>query len=338
MAVYTTIDDPEEYFVAKLYTGGNGSATTISGLSFQPDMVWCKGRSYTGVHGIMDDQRSGDNGFGFLRSESTDAENNTDGRGNISSFTSDGFVLSADSYQSFNYGTNTHVAWCWKESATAGFDIVGYEGTGSNTTFSHSLSAVPRFYMVKNRESGHNWGAYHQKIVDISGNAGQRLIPNLTNAGYNDASYFHIAPTSSVFSVGYNVGTNTDDEDHIAYLFTEKQGYSKFDMHTGNGNANGTFIYTGFRPAWVMIKQYSKAGEGWHIFDNKREGYNVDNDPLVANVNNAEGTSDMIDLLSNGFKLRTDSEAVNEDGETYVFMAFAESPFVNSKGVPNNAR
>ena len=109
-------------------------------------------------------------------------------------------------------------------------------------------------------------------------------------------------------------------------------------MHTGNGNANGTFIYTGFRPAWVMIKQYSKAGEGWHIFDNKREGYNVDNDPLVANVNNAEGTSDMIDLLSNGFKLRTDSEAVNEDGETYVFMAFAESPFVNSKGVPNNAR
>jgi len=334
---YTTIDDPGLYFNTKLYTGGNGSATTISGLSFQPDMVWCKGRSYTGVHAIMDDQRSGANGYGWLRSGSTDAENNTSGRGNVSSWTSDGFVLSADSWGAANYGTNTHVAWCWKESATAGFDIVTYTGDGSGRTLSHSLSAVPSMIIHKERGAdGENWPVYTKTLDE-----GNYLMLSTTAASAASSTLFNdTAPTSSVFSVGADAGTNGDGKTYVAYLFAEKQGYSKFGSYVGNNNASGPFVYTGFKPAFILIKNTTTADQAWFIFDNKRDvAGNENNNYLIPSSSAAERgeTGNGLDMLSNGFKLRSTGGFINDTG-TFIYMAFASNPFVSSTGVPACAR
>ena len=329
---YTTIDNPELYFQAKIHTGtGAELAVTLDGSeNMQPDLVWFGNRTQSYSHRIFDSVRGVTK---LLYSDLTAAEG-TDAQG-LKSFNSDGFTIGTDG--GVNANTNSIVSWNWKESADAGMDIVGYEGTGSNTTFSHSLSAVPRFFMVKNRESGHNWGAYHQSIVDSSGNAGQRLIPNLTNAEYNDASYFNIAPTSSVFSVGYNVGTNESGKDHIAYLFAEKQGFSKFGSYVGNAANDGPFIFLGFKPAFIMIK-IATAVNDWNVWDNKRDPINVAHSRFRTNTNEAENpNSDGFDILSNGFKIRNTYSEWNASG-TFVYIAFAESPFVNSSGVPNNAR
>jgi len=332
---YTTIDNPELYFQVKTYSGdSSGQAITLDGEEdMAPNLVWLKRRDASAGGKINDTVR------GVNKQLVT---NNTNPEGTdtnqLTAFGSNGFTVSDNTDVSTDGGT--YVAWCWKETATAGFDIVTYTGNATDDTdISHSLSAVPHVIIIKNRDqgSGYNWRVYHHK--NTSAPETDRLNLNDTNATHDDASYWSDeAPTSSVFTLGTDSSLNGNTEGHVAYLWTEKQGYSKFGSYTGNGDADGTFVYTGFRPAYVMIKQSSTSGEGWHIFDNKREGYNVDNDPLVANTSNAEGTSDMIDLLSNGFKSRTTSEANNESGETYIYMAFAEAPFVNSNGVPCNAR
>jgi hypothetical protein len=332
---YTEIDNPELYFQVKTYSGdSSGQAITLDGEEdMAPNLVWLKRRDASAGGKINDTVR------GVNKQLVT---NNTNPEGTdtnqLTAFGSNGFTVSDNTDVSTDGGT--YVAWCWKETATAGFDIVTYTGNATDDTdISHSLSAVPHVIIIKNRDqgSGYNWRVYHHK--NTSAPETDRLNLNDTNATHDDASYWSDeAPTSSVFTLGTDSSLNGNTEGHVAYLWTEKQGYSKFGSYTGNGDADGTFVYTGFRPAYVMIKQSSTSGEGWHIFDNKREGYNVDNDPLVANTSNAEGTSDMIDLLSNGFKSRTTSEANNESGETYIYMAFAEAPFVNSNGVPCNAR
>jgi len=327
---YTAIDDPEAYFQVVTWTGNatdDRSITLPGDTDMQPDFVWYKERSSTSAHKLYDAVRTATK---ELESNSTAAEStNADA---LQAFETDGFQVGT--HGSVNEDTETYVAWNWKESATAGFDIVSHTGTGSARTQAHSLSAVPHVYITKRRSNTGNWYVYHQ----ANGNT-HRLRMDETAAAADEAEAFNdTSPTSSVFSLGTSVDVNGNLETYITYAFAPKQGYSKFGSYTGNGNADGTFVYTGFRPAYVMIKQSSTSGEGWHIFDNKREGYNVDNDPLVANTSNAEGTSDMIDLLSNGFKSRTTSEANNESGETYIYMAFAEAPFVNSNGVPCNAR
>ena len=332
---YTTIDNPELYFQVKTYSGdSSGQAITLDGEEdMAPNLVWLKRRDASAGGKINDTVR------GVNKQLVT---NNTNPEGTdtdqLTAFGSNGFTVSDNTDVSTDGGT--YVAWCWKETATAGFDIVTYTGNATDDTdISHSLSAVPHVIIIKNRDqgSGYNWRVYHHK--NTSAPETDRLNLNDTNATHDDASYWSDeVPTSSVFTLGTDSSLNGNTEGHVAYLWTEKQGYSKFGSYTGNGDADGTFVYTGFRPAYVMIKQSSTSGEGWHIFDNKREGYNVDNDPLVANTSNTEGTSDMIDLLSNGFKSRTTSEANNESGETYIYMAFAEAPFVNSNGVPCNAR
>ena len=327
---YTAIDDPEAYFQVKTYTGdGSTPSITLDGdTDMQPDFVWIKNRDQTDDHCIFDSVRGATKVLTPEEgAETTDADT-------LTSFDSDGFALGAD--VKVNTNTEAYVAWCWKESATAGFDIVTFTGDGSARTISHSLSAVPHMYHVKSRE-GRPWSVYHHK------NTAAPETDKLT-LGDNDATadsnvYWNdTAPTSSVFSLGTTADVNDDTKVHMAYLWSEKQGFSKFGSYAGNGSTtDGPFLYTGFRAAWFMCKRTDGAGS-WGIFDNKREGYNVDNDPLVANTSNAEGTSDMIDLLSNGFKSRTTSEANNESGETYIYMAFAEAPFVNSNGVPCNAR
>ena len=328
MAVYTTIDDPAIYFNTKLTTG-TGSAQAVTGLGFQPDLIWGKRRDSTGHPTIFDSVRGITKG---LETNGTGAEFTSSDY--YTAFGSDGFTIAAGASGAGNGSSQTAVQWCWKESATAGFDILTYEGSGSAKTVSHNLGVKPDWIIVKNIDSNDpafNWRSYHSAL-----GAGIAMKPNGTDATSDDPGYWNdTEPTSSVFSVKDSGETNNSGQTYIAYLFAEKQGYSKFGSYTGNGNADGTFVYTGFKPAFVMTKS-ADSTSAWEMFDNKREGYNVDNDALVANTNAAEATADQIDLLSNGFKCRIATDP--NVAETYIYMAFAENPFVSSSGVPNNAR
>ena len=327
---YTTIDDPELYFQAKIYTGDSGTATahTFDGTNdMQPDLVWIKGRNSAENNVVIDSVRGGDI---RVYTDGTHVEGTND---MINSFDSDGFTLNNSSF--VNYNTYTYVARCWKESATSGVDIVTYTGNGTDDTdISHSLSAVPKMILIKNRDATDAWQVYHG--ANTSAPETDYLVLNTTAATVDAADrWSDEAHTSSVFTLGDAVEVNTNTEDYIAFCFAEKQGFSKFGSYEGNGNANGAFVYTGFRPAFVMTKSIDSTSD-WHMFDNKRVGYNKDNNPLLANDAGAEATTDMIDLLSNGFKLRIATDP--NVAETYIYAAFAEAPFVNSNGVPCNAR
>jgi len=333
MAVYTTIDNPELYFQTVLYTGdGNNNRTiTLPGSEdMQPDMIWIKERSSTSSHYLT----SIGMGIGTrLEPDGTSAKA-TEG---LSAVTSDGFTIGTSTNQ-VNQDTITHVAWCWKESADAGFDILTFEGNSTDDTdISHNLSAVPHWIICRNFDAAKDWCVYHHK--NTSAPETDLLVLNTTAATTDtDDRWSDEAPTSSVFTVGDSSQLNASGNTSIAYLWSEKQGYSKFGSYTGNGNADGTFVYTGFRPAWIMIKNISSGSTNWHLYDNKRLGYNVDNDMQRPNLATADQTDDDLDILSNGFKLRRVTSALSTSGDTYVYMAFAEQPFVNSKGVPCNAR
>jgi hypothetical protein len=332
---YTTIDNPELYFQVKTYSG-NGSADhaiTLDGEEdMQPDLVWQKRRNDTNYHVLYDSVRGATK---YIYANTTGAE--TTNANGLTAFGSNGFTLGNDG--DANHSSGTHVAWCWKESATAGFDIVSYTGNGSNRTISHSLSAVPKWMMHKDRDNAsYNWGVYHHKLSPSDERNLNLNTDGAANVDSGGVYYNSTDPTSSVFSVGTNVGYNASSDDFIAYLWSEKQGFSKFGSYLAEGNADGVYVNLGFRPAFLMIKNISSNSTNWHLYDNKRLGYNVDNDMQRPNLATADQTDDDLDLLSNGFKIRRVTTALNTDGETYVYMAFAEQPFVNSKGVPANAR
>ena len=326
---YTAIDDPEAYFQTKLYTGNaDQQAITLDGdTDMQPDLVWIKTRAKTYDHIINDSVRGVNN---TLRPSTTGAES---AYTHFSAFGSDGFTL--ENHNNVNESGDAYVAWCWKESATAGFDIVGYTGNGTDDTdISHSLSAVPHVILVKNRDAADPWRMQHKALGETYG-----LILNDTSAkDDDDTAWSDEAPTSSVFTLGTSVNTNRNTSNFIAYLFSEKQGFSKFGSYLGNGNADGPFVYTGFKPAFVMIKSITVAS--WRIWDNKREDYtgNPNQTTLNANEGGAEydDASVIMDFLSNGFKIRVTGD--NDAAEVITYMAFAEAPFVNSNGVPCNAR
>ena len=327
MAVYTTIDDPEAYFQAKIYTGNGSSshAITLDGdTNMSPNLVWMKSRSHAEDNVIFDSVRGG---TARLYTNGSHAEGTNDA---INSFDSDGFNL--NTYSSVNYNTYTYVAWCWKESATSGFDIVTYTGNGSNRTIAHSLSATPDLVIIKRRSDTGDW------LVGGSTTLGgdNKLLLLNTTAALDDNSEVYQSFSSSTFGIGVNAYVNTDSSTHIAYVFSGKQGFSKFGSYTGNGNADGPFVYTGFRPAMIIVKSSTEA-RNWRLWDNKRSTYNLTDEILYPDLSNAEATGDSeIDMLSNGFKLKKTSD--NTSGETYIYMAFAEAPFVNSNGVPCNAR
>ena len=323
---YTAIDDPEAYFRIKLYTGdGSQQAITFdtTDTSMQPDFLWFKSRNQAQPHGLYDSIRGVNKS---LRSNDSSVEETST---SMSAINSNGFTVENNGKTGEN--ANNYVAWCWKESATAGFDIVTYTGNETNRTISHSLSAVPNIVLVKNRGSVTEWQMYHPSL----GNTKYLQLDTNFAAETNSNRWQDTTPTSSVFSIGTHDNVNKNGDGIVAYLWSEKQGFSKFGSYTGNGNADGAFVYTGFRPAFVMTKS-ADSSSSWHMFDNKREGYNVDNDPLVADATTVEATTDMIDLLSNGFKIRISTDP--NVAETYIYAAFAEAPFVNSNGVPCNAR
>jgi len=227
-------------------------------------------------------------------------------------------------------------------NTTAGFSIVTYSGTGSNATVGHGLGAIPEVMLVKERTgSANDWAVYHHK--NTSAPETDYLILNENNATADgNTTWNDTAPTSTVFSIGTGSTTNRSGSTYVAYCFVGKKGYCKFGGYTGNGNANGTFVYTGFKPAWVMVK-VTNDGDNWHIIDNKRDPFNSMDSHLFANLNTVETTTSSydFDMLSNGFKPRSTNNAFNASTKPYVYMAFAENPFVaNDSGtvVPSTAR
>ena len=333
MAAYTTIDNPELYFQCKIFTGnpddGDHAVTLDGSEDMQPDLVWGKCRDVTYNHELYDSARGATK---RIKANATSAEDTN--AEYLKSFDSDGFTLG--NACNFNYELgDLEVVWCWKESATAGFDIVKFEGTGSAHTEAHSLSAVPHFIIFKGLEVADNWDTFHTALgPEVFPYINSTALPADQTAFMNDT-----APTSSVFTVGDATSINTDDKDTIAYCWTAKQGFSKFGTYEGNNDADGTFVYTGFRPRWVMLKNVG-ATEPWLLLDTIRDSNgNPTNAQLEANDPGAESTNAArnTDFLSNGFKLRYANAALNSE-ETFIYAAFAEAPFVNSSGVPVNAR
>ena len=327
---YTTIDNPELYFQTKLYTGNDGTQSlTLGGdEDMQPDFVWFKARSGDAAsHTLFDSVRGAQK---RLNADSGNAESTlTTG---LSSFDSDGFSIGSNA--DMNANTVTYVAWCWKESATAGFDIVSMTGTGSARTNAHSLSAVPQWIMVKELDNAGSWYTY----TESQGNTKSMFI-NATNAvSAGSSGYWNdTTPTSSVFSLGTDGGVNQASTAYVAYVFRSVQGFSKFGTYLANSNVDGPFVYLGFRPALVIVKCASDVND-WAALDDKRSPFNPVDDSVYPNTSAAEVTSHVIDFLSNGFKIRDSDGTVNSTGNTYIYMAFAEAPFVNSEGVPTPAR
>ena len=329
---YTTIDNPELYFQTKIYTGdGNDDRDIVfdvTDTTMQPNMLWSARRD-SGDNISLYDSVRGD-GKEFRTAESAGEYDRSD---NIQALNSNGFQVGTDGQVNADGGT--YVSWAWKESADAGFDMVAYTGNQTARTISHSLSAVPHWMIIKNR-SNYSFQVYHHKNTSAPET---EIIYLNTTAATSDSNveWNDTAPTSSVFTVGTDVGVNQTSQSHIAYLWSEKQGYSKFGSYTGNGNADGEFIYLGFKPAWFLCKNTQDAGDNWIVHDNKRDTFNVTDAGLAPNTASAEFTDVDMDFLSNGVKMRNNTGRANS-AKTFIYMAFAESPFVNSNGVPNNAR
>ena len=334
MAVYTAIDDPEAYFQVKLYAGDSTNhAITFDGdTDMQPDAVWIKETDDTINHYLYDSVRGV---AGRLQVNINNASSATDSTW-FQSFDSDGFSIGSE--DNINDTGDNYVAWCWKESATAGFDILTFEGNATDDTdISHNLSAVPHFMIVRNFDAAKEWVVYHHKNTSAPETDQLVLDTNAATADSDD-KWSDEVPTSSVFTVGDSSQLNASGETSIAYLWSEKQGFSKFGTYTGNGAADGTFVFCGFRPSYVLGKRTS-ATENWFVFDTKRNPFNPSRKYLYPDGNNAESNSgDRVDILSNGVKFTTTSAQLNGDGSTYIYVAFAEAPFVNSNGVPCNAR
>ena len=344
---YTDIDKPSDYFNTNLYTGNN--TETSHTVGFQPNFTWLKVRNAVGSHYLFDSVRGVTK---YIQANSNGAEG-TD-TNILKSFDSNGYTIGTSN--AVNSTGETMVGWNWKAgtsftndaSATgigsidstgsvntdAGFSIISYTGTGSVGTVAHGLGVIPKMILFKNRTTASNWLVYHEAI----GNT-HNLYLDATNAkGDRSDTFNDTSPTSSVFTVG-TADLNTSGNSIIAYCFADVKGYSKFGSYTGNGNADGTFVYTGFKPAFLIIKR-TDAVFTWSMFDNKRDIDNVTHHRLQPNASNSEysGTEMNHDLLSNGFKLRTSDTEFNASGGTYIYMAFAENPFTTSTGIPTTAR
>lgn len=332
-----------KYFNAITWTGNDVANRTFTGVGFQPDFVWAKSRSGAYSHLLYDVLR-GTGANTELTSNATAAEGgtNADTYGYLTAFASDGFTTS-NSYPNFYFNSNneTYVAWNWKANGagvtntagsitstvsantTSGFSVVTFTGNGGTaSTVGHGLGSAPKFIIQKRRNDAGGWNCYHASLpVDY------RIDLNTTAAAtYDPGAWNATRPTSSVYSIQNPGNTNISGATYVAYCFAEVQGFSKAFSYTGNGSADGAFVFTGMRPAYVLLKR-TDTTSNWTVLDFKRLGYNVDNNLLYPNLSDAEGTTDLADLLSNGFKLRSTDASVNANGGTYIGFAFAESPF-----------
>jgi len=324
-----------KYFNPVLYTG-TGSTRDVTGVGFSPDLVWVKRRSAI-ENNLLANTISG--GGKSLYSNLTLAEQTNEAGGYISAFVSDGFTVTAGSSSSsaVNASGSTYVAWNWnaggstvtntsgtisaqvRANTTSGFSIVTYTGTGVNATVGHGLGVVPGMIIAKRRSATQNWGVAHSSLTGT-----QTLYLDLTQGVATGV--WNGTPTSTVFNITTDGVVNTNGSTYVAYCFAPVAGYSAFGSYTGNGSTDGPFVYLGFRPEFVMVKR-TDSTESWYIIDAVRDPYNVSSLYLSPNGTSAEASSIFYDLVSNGFKLRTSAAYANASGGTYIYAAFAESPF-----------
>ena len=365
---YTNIDDPSAYFQTATYTGGGGgsSVTNDGNSNLKPDLVWFATREGNNKP-LIDSSRGGNR---FIYSDLTQgADVNTDGVG-IATFDTDGFTFGSTTHIYFNNTSKTYVAWQWKANGgtttsvsasgtgsgcvnasthqtdtTAGFSIITYTGrddqlnNGQHSLLKHGLGVVPTFIILKRRDATADWYVMGKKVTSASAYSNNEYLSLNDTDGINGNSYTgSVAPTSTDIYLG-NELVNVASATYVMYAFAEKQGYSKFGSYVGNGNANGPFVYTGFKPAFLLVKAATTAGQNWLVQDSKRPAYNPTSGRLFANTSGAENTdTELPDFLSNGFKVRSTSYGTNKSGETYIYMAFAENPFTTSTGIPTTAR
>ena len=351
---YTAIDDPSAHFQADTYTGGQ--TITFDGNSdLQPDWIWIKARTTAENWRAFDTSRGVGNGTDETKGLVISQAGTEESYSIVTSMDSDGVTLNTgDAY--LNSGSHTYLLSAWKANGgstttndasatgvgnldsvyqantTAGFSIVTFDLTGDSgdKTIAHGLGQAPDVIIFKNRDDARNWAIHHHTqtppeymVFDTDAVASSDNFNNSTD------------PTSTVFSLET---AWHGAHKHVAYCFAEIQGYSKFGSYTGNGNADGTFVYTGFKPAWLLLKQSSSSGEHWRLLDSARSTYNIVNKHLAPSIAGTESAETGCDFLSNGFKLRDGDTHQNADDETYIYMAFAEQPFVTSGGVPCTAR
>jgi hypothetical protein len=335
----TSTTQAGKYFNPVLYTG-TGSTRDVTGVGFSPDLVWVKRRSAT-ENNLLANTISG--GGKSLYSNLTLAEQTNEAGGYISAFVSDGFTVTAGSSSSLavNASGSTYVAWNWnaggstvtntsgtisaqvRANTTSGFSIVTYTGNGTaGATVGHGLGVAPSMFILKSRSATTNWDVYHASLGNTGG-----IYLNSTSAFVSNILFWNdTSPTSSVLTLGGASDINTNGQTGVIYCFAPVAGYSAFGSYTGNGSTDGPFVYTGFRPEFVMVKR-TDSTESWYIIDAVRDPYNVSSLYLSPNGTSAEASSIFYDLVSNGFKLRTSAAYANASGGTYIYAAFAESPF-----------
>ena len=339
----STILQGNKYMDATLYTGNLTGQSITNAATFQPDLVWIKSRSAATDNKLTDSVR----GATKASISNSDATETTDLTG-LTAFNSNGFTLGAST--TYNNTGATYVGWQWQAgqgtntsntsgsitstvsvNTTAGFSVVTFTGTGANATVGHGLGVAPKMVIVKARTqgTGYNWVVYHASL-----GATQYLGLNNTNAAASASTVWNnTAPTSTVFSLGNDPAINGNTVTYLAYVWAEIAGFSKFGSYVGNGSADGPFVYTGFRPKYVLVKNITTTGQTWFIYDTSRSPYNLDTAYLQPNTSGAEAGSSVdnpLDILSNGFKIRYNNTGTNTSGDTYIYAAYAENPFKNA--------
>ena len=332
----------KDYFNTTLYVG-NGSSKTITGIPFAPSFVWIKNRSEAENHVIVDKVRGANN---YLMPNTT-ATNDTNSEF-LKSFTSDGYTLGLG--DRVNKSSTNLVSWNWKANGqgssntdgsinttytsantTSGCSIITYTGTGANATVGHGLGVVPKMIIVKRLNVTSSWRIYHSSL----GNTKNIILNSTAAEATSSTMWNNTSPTSTTFSLGSYDEVNGSSAPHVAYCFADVQGFSKSSSYIGDGNSR--FIYTGFKPAFVLGKQLA-GGSDWWLFDSARNPSNIANKLVYPNANAPDATNAVLDLLSNGFKMKTSAAQFNGNGTTYLYMAFAEEPLVSTNGVPATAR
>ena len=355
---YTTIDDSSAHFQIALHSSSNSATITNDGNSdLKPDLLWSKARGAGHSHGLFDSSRGVRQ---WLRSDTDNAEVTVASGYDLISFNTDGFSTGNNQYNTI-CGNTTYVAWQWKANGgttssntsgnitstvqanqDAGFSIVSFTGNGTDgATVGHGLGAVPAMVLFKCRDTSNtDWRVYHQSISPTNA-----VSLNSSGAQYGASGVFGGTFTSTLLKVENDTGANRNTSPMIAYCFAEKQGYSRFGSYVGNGQTQeGPFVYTGFKPAFVMIKNTETASRNWYIYDIKRRAFNSNGSVLSANVANAEADDQAIDIFSNGFRVRPEgvvsgygTSTVNHNSQKFIYAAWAENPFVTSTGVPGTA-
>ena len=343
-----TIKKPNLHFNTLLYTGNDSSDRDITGVGFQPDFLWIKNRSQADWHMLQDAVRGANK---VLHSNSTGVESTDNVNGHVNSFLADGFNVDAGAQGNVNENGENYVAWNWnaggstvtnndgsvasqvRANTSAGFSIVTYTGDNASATVGHGLGVAPKVVMVKRRNGTGDWIIGHDGLAS-NAFANNKFLKFSTNSTFTNSLVWGSQPTSTVVQIVTGSGAtnlNGSSDTYVMYCFSEVAGYSKFGSYTGNGNADGTFVFTGFRPALIISKK-SSGSDSWQLWDNKRDPDNLMHHRLFGNENSTESTSvnsasSQLDFYSNGFKWRGSSNDTNGNGDTYIYLAFAESPF-----------